>query len=161
MVNKFSKNKGFTIIEIMVTIAIIGLLSAIVIVSMRQANSMAQDRERISDLAQIQFALKLYKVQNGNYPTNVGKIGSHPARDIDIDLNPFLYPLPSDRNSGGFSYRYEVSANCTRAGQRVLYAQTMENESMSNFNDVCTCTGNCDFQDNITPVDGYIIILSH
>ena len=58
---------AFTLIEILVVIAIIGVLSSIVLMSISQARAHSRDKARISDLAQIQLALKLYSVQNGTY----------------------------------------------------------------------------------------------
>ena len=62
-----SKSRGFTLIELMVVCAIIGILSAMVIVSLASAKAKARDGKRVSDLAQIQGALEQYFDHNNAY----------------------------------------------------------------------------------------------
>lgn len=53
--------------EILVVIAIIGMLSMVVMVAMNQARANARDKSRISDLEQAKAALHIYAVTNGSY----------------------------------------------------------------------------------------------
>ncbi len=62
------RNKGFTLVELLVVITIIGLLSSVVLASLNEARSRARDARRISDLNTIQTALALYYEDNGHYP---------------------------------------------------------------------------------------------
>lgn len=66
--NKITKNKGFTLIELLVVIAIIGILSAVVLVSLNSARQKSRDARRLSDIRQIQTAMELYYNDNGAYP---------------------------------------------------------------------------------------------
>jgi len=64
---------GFTLIELLVVIAIIGILSAVVLVSLGSARSRGRDSRRQTDLAGLQSALALYaENNNGIYPANTG-----------------------------------------------------------------------------------------
>lgn len=63
------KNKAFTLIELLVVIAIIGLLAAIVSVSVNNARVKARDAQRKADLKTIQTALAMYYDQYDHYPT--------------------------------------------------------------------------------------------
>jgi general secretion pathway protein G len=60
--------QGFTLIELMVTIGIIAILSAVLFASYNSAREQARDKLRMSDLKEVQVALELYKAQHGRYP---------------------------------------------------------------------------------------------
>ena len=71
MINKKIKNqKGFTLIELLVVISIIGVLSSVVMVSLNSARERARDAVRMSDMSQIQKALKLYQDRHERYPSS-------------------------------------------------------------------------------------------
>ena len=60
---------GFTLIEIMVVILILGLLATIVVQSLRGAADKAKRTKAQADLAEIKTALDRYYLDNGYYPT--------------------------------------------------------------------------------------------
>ncbi|HUD02706.1 MAG TPA: prepilin-type N-terminal cleavage/methylation domain-containing protein, partial [Candidatus Paceibacterota bacterium] len=62
------RKKGFTLIELMVVIAIIGILASIIMVSLSSAQSKGRDAKRVADIRTIQLALEEYYNDNGNYP---------------------------------------------------------------------------------------------
>ncbi|MEN9852517.1 MAG: hypothetical protein RI996_460 [Candidatus Parcubacteria bacterium] len=62
------KNKGFTLVELLVTIAIIGVLSSIVIVNLNSSKKTSDYLKRVADLGQIKLALTKYQVKYGKYP---------------------------------------------------------------------------------------------
>ena len=66
----FSKTRmaGFTMIELMVAAAIIGILASVVLASLNEARKKARDAQRMSDLQQVQLALRQYKDVHGSYP---------------------------------------------------------------------------------------------
>jgi type IV pilus assembly protein PilA len=68
--SKLIKNKGFTLIELLVVIAIIGVLSSVVLASLNTARAKARDANRISDMHQMQLALDIYYLHNGQYPNS-------------------------------------------------------------------------------------------
>lgn len=63
-----SNKKGFTMIELIVAFAIIGILVTIVYASVGESRKKARDVQRVSDLQQVQLALRLYKDVHGFYP---------------------------------------------------------------------------------------------
>lgn len=63
--------QGFTLIELMVVILIIGILTTIGLVVYSQAQRQTRIRKRLGDLRAIQIAVETYKQQTGNYPSTV------------------------------------------------------------------------------------------
>jgi prepilin-type N-terminal cleavage/methylation domain-containing protein len=68
MNNTHKSKKGFTLIEMLIVIAIIGILSSILLVGLGAFRGRGRDARRISDLRQVQNALELYFNQTGTYP---------------------------------------------------------------------------------------------
>jgi prepilin-type N-terminal cleavage/methylation domain-containing protein len=62
--------KGFTIVELLIVIVVIGVLAAIVIVSYNGITNSANDSAVESDLATIAKKLEVYKATTGLYPAN-------------------------------------------------------------------------------------------
>lgn len=62
------KQSGFTIVELLIVIVVIGILAAITIVAYNGVQQRAQDSRRASDITSIQQALERYRVDNGAYP---------------------------------------------------------------------------------------------
>ncbi len=65
---KRSEN-GFTLVELMVVIVIIGLLATIVAINVLPSGDKARVTAARADISTIESALDLYKLQNGSYPT--------------------------------------------------------------------------------------------
>ncbi len=63
--------RGFTLIEILVVIAIIGLLSSIVLSSLNSARKNARDAQRMRSVNELQKALDIYFSVNGRYPVSL------------------------------------------------------------------------------------------
>jgi len=59
---------GFTIVELLIVIVIIGILAAITIVSFNGVTSKANISKSQSDLKNMQKLIEMYKVDNGTYP---------------------------------------------------------------------------------------------
>lgn len=61
------KQKGFTIVELLIVIVVIGILAAITIVAYNGVQQGARDAERKSDLAALSKALHRYNIDNGTF----------------------------------------------------------------------------------------------
>jgi general secretion pathway protein G len=60
---------GFTLVELMVVIVIIGLLATIVALNVLPSGDTARIQKAKADIAQIEGGLELFKLQNTNFPT--------------------------------------------------------------------------------------------
>ena len=104
------KNKGFTLIEMMVVVAIIAILSGSFLIGLRGFRSSAYDARRLSDLQKIQGSLELYYNKYGIYP-NASQNWS--ALESALQMTG-LTKLPNDPQfSAGVTdnYNYDVSSN--------------------------------------------------
>lgn len=111
--------KGFTLVELLIVIAIIGILSATVLVSLNQTRVKARDALRQSDLKQVRTALEIYYFENGEYPAH----GSNTRlAEIASALTPKYIPtIPVDPTFGVTTsgYRYRSDAP-NRQGYQIL-----------------------------------------
>ena len=62
--------KGFSLIELMVVISIIGVLAAIVLASVNRGREKAQDVALWKRAQELQKAVEFYNLDNNNYPTS-------------------------------------------------------------------------------------------
>lgn len=68
--------KGFTLIEILIVVIILGILAAIVIPQFTNASEDARKSSVATQLQTIRSAVELYKLQHGDsYPTSTGLVG--------------------------------------------------------------------------------------
>lgn len=64
-----TENKGFTLIEVMVVITIVGFLASVVLAAMTDTRARARDTQRVQMVKELQKALELYRNGNsGLYP---------------------------------------------------------------------------------------------
>lgn len=90
------KRSGFTIVELLIVIVVIGILAAITIVAYNGVQARARDNVRKSDLAQLAKATKLYAVDKGDN-ARIG-CGFDPATSSGNEGSGWL---PVDYDAGG------------------------------------------------------------
>ncbi len=64
------RSRGFTLLELLVVMAILGILASIVVVNFRRGVEQARDSRRIQELYQISQSLQLYYAAYEEYPEN-------------------------------------------------------------------------------------------
>jgi len=89
--------KGFTLVEMLVVIAVITILSTIIFASFSESKMKARDTARSSDIEQLKAALQVYAVTYGSYPTSLnalvtaGLIQSVPTDPLNSGVNVYTY----------------------------------------------------------------------
>ena len=101
-IHKIQKNSGFTLIELLVVIAIIGILAAVVLVSLNSARQKSRDAKRLADVRQVMTALELFYNDNNKYPLPAAASATGPTSNDGVPAwSTFMAqwptsPLPAD-----------------------------------------------------------------
>lgn len=98
---KMKKTKGFTLIEILIVVSIIGLLASVVLVGLGGFRSRGRDTRRITDLRALQNGLEVYYARNVVYPDNLSQL---------ISSTYGITKLPKDPGSNS-DYYYGYSSD--------------------------------------------------
>lgn len=137
--------KAFTLIELLITISIITVLTAIAISTFTSLQKSARDAQRKADLSTIQSALEQYHADQNNYPItgNVG-IGTSALTNPNKSRT-YLQKIPKESVSS-MNYNYEALPNSTPYGcdntsgkictKYCLYSQV---DNASNISNLSVC----------------------
>ena len=103
-----SKRRGFTLVEMMVVVALIGILVSIAIPNFIQSQQAAARNACISNLVQLNSAIDMFQIDNGAWPGNFT-----PA------LDPYIRDVPTTCPLDGQAYVLNAgppaSATCPNA----------------------------------------------
>ena len=89
---------GFTLVELMVVIVIIGLLSTVVIVNVLPTRDKAMVEKSKADIALIEQGLEMYRLDNFNYPNAAQGLGA-------LQVQPPELAQPGNYRRGGYLKR--------------------------------------------------------
>ena len=118
------RNEGFTLVEILIVVVILGILAAIVIPQFTQASTEAKNSSLASNLQSIRSQIELYKIQhNDAIPSAgsatfeqcmLGKTDQYGA--VGTDFGPYLQKLPLNPFATGSTATITVAAGAGTTG---------------------------------------------
>ncbi|HUC02142.1 MAG TPA: prepilin-type N-terminal cleavage/methylation domain-containing protein [Candidatus Paceibacterota bacterium] len=157
-----TQRKGFTLIEILIVVAIIAILASVVLVGLGPTQQAGRDARRISDLSEVQNGLELYYNECGYYPGtkqtgsscgNFSEISSWANLTTALEGTTAIAitSVPNDPTAG---HNYQYGTNGT--GSLYVLEATLENPNNSAFTNyngasfptvtgVLSCTGTGDY----------------
>lgn len=120
-----TQQKGFTLVELLIVIAIIGLLATLAIVSLTAAQQRARDTKRVADLKAIQTAMELSWNESANYPA-LAATGTNTWAELSTVLSTFIGSLPTAPQDPDPAEAYTYMVDGTTTDEYYLGA-TIEN----------------------------------
>ena len=95
------KSRGFTLVEVMVVVVILGILAALIVPKIMSRPEQARIVKAKQDILAIQSALDLYKLDNGFYPSTDQGLQALVTR-------PNTSPIPQSWKSDGYLQKLPI-----------------------------------------------------
>ena len=104
--------EGFTLIELMIVVAIIAIISAIAIPSLLNARISGNEASAVSSLRTLGTVSEQYRSRFGEYPgaTNVG-FGLADLSDVNLDPAPYIDAQLGGGSKSGYDFVYNGAVN--------------------------------------------------
>lgn len=125
MISLKRKESGFTIVELLIVIVVIGILAALVVTTFSGIQRKARDSERQTDINAIHGQVEAYYAQNGRYPgladldgTTAGFVAANlKGLDPQALRDPKQQGNAPQAATSGTTYGYAATpSGCTAAG---------------------------------------------
>jgi len=127
---KNRQTRGITFIEILITIAILGILGSITAISFANSQKKAKDEVKINDLQKIKIALEVYRSDNTDhlYPSVSLPFPPTCGSPFTVGTMTYLKPFPCDKNT---KYIYATDLGLTKYSLRACL-----NDTQNTYKDV-------------------------
>jgi general secretion pathway protein G len=102
------RSRGFTLVEIMVVVVILGILASLIVPRVLGRTDEARAVAAKQDVAAVMQALKLYRLDNGRYPTTdqglQALLAKPQIQPVPTNWKQYLDKLPKDPWGNGYHY---------------------------------------------------------
>ena len=106
--SKHARHRGFTLIELMVVLVIIGVLAALIVPNVLDRADDARTTAAKTDVNNLMQSLKLYRLDNQRYPTSEQGLAAllvkPTAAPVPPNWRPYLDKLPADPWGRPYAY---------------------------------------------------------
>lgn len=118
--NTRDREEGFTLVELMVVLVIIGLLATVVVINVLPSQDRAMVQKAKADIALLDQGLEMYKINNLTYPSASEGLEALVAKGVIKRLpvdpwgRPYRYSMPGQRSAVDV---YSLGADGTDGGE--------------------------------------------
>ena len=106
---KMGNQRGFTLIELMIVVAIIGILTAIAFPLYANIQARARVAKAQADARTLASAVVVYSAHTGSLPAILGDLTAAVVVN-GVSAGPFINPIPVPPTGGGWSAAYTYAA---------------------------------------------------
>lgn len=144
MISLKNRQSGFTIVELLIVIVVIGILAGLVVTTFNGIQQKGRDTERQTDIKAIHGQLEAYYAQTGTYPllsqVNDATFRAASMKGLDVEAlrdpkGPAGQTLAAAPASGTYSYEVfetDGTTSCTVAANCAKYTLTATLEGQIN-----------------------------
>lgn len=123
--NIFGKTKGFTLVELLVVISILGILAVVVMANFSTAKKSSRDNKRKADLENVAGSVEIFYSEKKHYPNTNDSVSDWAS--LRQAIAPYSASIPEDpKNTDGFAYQYVGDGSTGK--WFVLYAKLESNK---------------------------------
>jgi len=121
-IQKRKRRQGFTLVELLLVLVILGALAAIVVPKFAGRTQQAKETQAITQISAFETALNSFEVDNGYYPQGSDGLSEliNPPKNASNWRGPYIKELPND--PWGNPYIYENPGKVNTSGFDIISA---------------------------------------